>query len=238
MNKFFKSHFFEESYCINYNTSLLIFCSPIIVSSILSLLLIIPISRSFGFWLLEENNPIEILTFIFFLIGGMYGIFSSTRLFKQREDRLEALFFLIFSFFLIIIGMEEISWGQQFFGFETPTEWKAINLQGETNLHNIGFMQTHSDTLHFIFGLSGLIGVFLRNYSMFKKLGVPLILIPWFIIITIQSLADIFVDVVPVNDKIYHVVERTSEFTELLIAGVAFFYLWLNFKLLKQDYSS
>jgi hypothetical protein len=32
---------------------------------------------------------------------------------------------------------EEISWGQRLFGFETPETMKSINLQRETNLHNL-----------------------------------------------------------------------------------------------------
>jgi hypothetical protein len=32
---------------------------------------------------------------------------------------------------------EEISWGQHFFQWTTPEEWKAINKQRETSLHNV-----------------------------------------------------------------------------------------------------
>jgi hypothetical protein len=32
---------------------------------------------------------------------------------------------------------EELSWGQQLFGWSTPEAWLAINDQGETNLHNV-----------------------------------------------------------------------------------------------------
>ena len=34
------------------------------------------------------------------------------------------------------IAGEEHSWGQHFFGWETPEGWSAINRQDETNLHN------------------------------------------------------------------------------------------------------
>lgn len=32
---------------------------------------------------------------------------------------------------------EEASWGQHFFGWSTPEGWRALNKQGETNLHNV-----------------------------------------------------------------------------------------------------
>lgn len=36
----------------------------------------------------------------------------------------------------LYIGLEEISFGQSVFGWETPESWMALNYQNETNLHN------------------------------------------------------------------------------------------------------
>lgn len=36
----------------------------------------------------------------------------------------------------LYIGLEEISYGQQLFHWQTPEEWKMVNRQWETNLHN------------------------------------------------------------------------------------------------------
>lgn len=38
--------------------------------------------------------------------------------------------------FAVMIG-EEMSWGQHLFGFQTPADLAAVNLQGESNLHNL-----------------------------------------------------------------------------------------------------
>jgi hypothetical protein len=38
---------------------------------------------------------------------------------------------------LLVLGMEEISWGQRILDFATPTALSASNTQGEANLHNI-----------------------------------------------------------------------------------------------------
>ncbi len=45
-------------------------------------------------------------------------------------------FFAILALSCLYVGMEEISWGQRVFAFDSPTYFKANNLQGETNLHN------------------------------------------------------------------------------------------------------
>lgn len=43
----------------------------------------------------------------------------------------------------ILLMLEEISWGQRIFGWETPEEISELNVQRETNLHNmfVGFNQ-------------------------------------------------------------------------------------------------
>jgi hypothetical protein len=39
--------------------------------------------------------------------------------------------------FFFILGMEEISWGQRIFNWETPEAWSKVNYQDETNVHNL-----------------------------------------------------------------------------------------------------
>ena len=43
---------------------------------------------------------------------------------------------IISSLILLLIFLEEISWGQQYFGWESTGVFKANNSQNETNLHN------------------------------------------------------------------------------------------------------
>ncbi len=67
------------------NQQNIIFIFPIIISILLVLLMLIPFTRNFAFWLLEENKPIEVLTFLFFIIGGVFGMYFSKTLFKNKE---------------------------------------------------------------------------------------------------------------------------------------------------------
>ena len=122
---------------------------------------------------------------------------------------------MVFSVCLVILAMEEITWGQSFFHFETPEKWKAMNYQGETTLHNLNFMQSNRDNLLLVFGLSGLIGMFLRNHSKFKKIGVPVILLSWFVLIVFLAFLDILVDYIVIYKPLSNGIEKFAEIIEL-----------------------
>ncbi|MDC1198001.1 hypothetical protein N8035_04045 [Algibacter sp.] len=187
-------------------------------------------TRDFGFWLLDENSPIEILTFIFFIVGGVFGIWLSINHNKILE-KLTVVFYLFFSVCLILIAMEEIAWGQWFFNFETPEEWAKINKQGETTLHNIEGLHGHNENLRLLFGLGGLVGILLGKLSAFKKISVPNVLFSWFFIIFFHSTLDVLTHM----DNNNHPMQRISELIEMLIGGSALLYLWLNFKKLRSE---
>ena len=142
--------------------------------------------------------------------------------------------YLIFSIFLFFIAMEEIAWGQWFFHFETPEEWAKINKQGETTLHNLEGIQGNSEILRIIFGVGGLIGIILNRFPEFKNISVPKILILWFLIIIFHGVIDFYADIVKINGSIDFALQESSELIELLIAGSAFLYLWLNKKRMIQ----
>lgn len=44
---------------------------------------------------------------------------------------------MFFSFLLLILAGEEVSWGFHFLGYESDHVFKEINFQGETNVHNL-----------------------------------------------------------------------------------------------------
>ncbi|MCL6294931.1 hypothetical protein [Jejuia spongiicola] len=191
-------------------------------------------TENFGFWLLEENSPIELLTFIIFLFSGIFGIYTIRNLNFPLEKYVK-LFYIIFSLFLILIAMEEISWGQWFFHFETPPEWAKINGQQETTLHNLNGMQGRSEILRMFYGAGGIFGVLLGFLNKFKKISAPIVLISWFLIIFCHAAVDYIQDGVSISMRYDFAIVKTSEFIELLIAGSSFLYLWLNFRMLKHD---
>ncbi|WP_341214541.1 hypothetical protein [uncultured Wocania sp.] len=219
--------FKSNSSALSKNLKIIIFCFPILLVCFQAFLFAYPPARDFGIWLVLENNPIELLTFIVFLFGGVYGVWLSFKISKS-EKKYVVLFYSFFSACLLLLAMEEISWGQSFFHFETPEKWKTMNYQGETTLHNLNFMQSSRDNLLLIFGVSGLVGIILRNHSKFQKIGVPVILLSWFLMIVFLAFLDVFVDFVEINKQLSNGIERFAEITELLIAGSSFLYLWLK----------
>lgn len=48
-----------------------------------------------------------------------------------------AVWFALFVVGLVFLAGEESSWGQSWFRWATPEDYAALNMQGETNLHNL-----------------------------------------------------------------------------------------------------
>lgn len=66
------------------------------------------------------------------------GIFISLlpRFMRQKQWAAASLVMAL-SLVLFVMGMEEISWGQRIFQWQTSTYFSEHNVQGETNLHNL-----------------------------------------------------------------------------------------------------
>jgi len=88
--------------------------------------------------LFAEDGLFESLTSFCALSASLLFFFCAKRA-GYRGTRIALLAISMLTFFF---GMEEISWGQRIFGWETPDTLKVINRQGETNIHNIASMQS------------------------------------------------------------------------------------------------
>ena len=62
-----------------------------------------------------------------------------------------------------VICGEELSWGQWIFGWETPEDLAEINLQDETNLHNLVNPRTY-DLVYYAMGYTVLLGALLAYF--------------------------------------------------------------------------
>ncbi|WP_157578036.1 hypothetical protein [Pontibacter akesuensis] len=186
-----------------------------------------PITTKYVQWLVKENHPVEMLTFIFLMVGSILGAYLAYWIkSEKREAPIIGLFLFLFSFGLFVIAMEEISWGQQFLGFLTPDSLNLINEQNETNLHNIKGLQGNSEYFHLFFGLAGAIGVWL-NLFILNKVRVPLILSTWFLTIVAVSAVDLYNDFVPFEPEVGYFLRRLSEVNEMMIGFTAFAYVLL-----------
>ncbi|MBO6768460.1 MAG: hypothetical protein JJ901_09205 [Erythrobacter sp.] len=84
--------------------------------------------------LFYEDGPFEYGSAI------LYGIASASCLVlaARASGRTRLRSWLIgLALLFLFVGGEEISWGQRLFGFDTPEELAAINVQGEFTLHNV-----------------------------------------------------------------------------------------------------
>ncbi len=182
----------------------------------------------FGSYIFNENNSVELLTFGFLFIAGICSLWLSRNLWQLEKLSLSTLFYTIFGAILLFIAMEEIAWGQWFFGFATPDSLQGLNQQGELTLHNIDGLQGTSEYFSLAFGLGGLIGIVLGRQQWAEKIGTPISLIFWFGIITLLAGTDVLARYLEINPFIKWGAEQLSEVVEMLISIAAFFYIWLN----------
>ena len=85
-----------------------------------------------GFW--KENGFIENLSSSFLLVAIIF-LFRARNYYKNVK--FINIFLIIKILALIYFLGEEISWGQHFFKWTSPDFFKKVNVQGETNIHNI-----------------------------------------------------------------------------------------------------
>jgi hypothetical protein len=88
----------------------------------------------------REDGVVEGGTALFFLVASVVAAILA---FKVRGKPAKAFaLFLAFGFFMCM--GEEMSWGQRIFGWKTPESMAKVNVQAETNLHNLsGYFADH-----------------------------------------------------------------------------------------------
>lgn len=89
-------------------------------------------------WLSGETGIIEIGT----VLCALWGSWTAVRILIDRKrlpspQPLFLLWFALFAVGLFFLAGEEASWGQSWFHWATPKDYAELNMQGETNLHNL-----------------------------------------------------------------------------------------------------
>lgn len=87
--------------------------------------------------MLAEIGVLELATVGFLLVGIGFGVGAWRR--RAVAPKMMGLVIGIGLAGAFFFAGEESSWGQWYFGFETPESMEAINHQDEFNLHNIRF---------------------------------------------------------------------------------------------------
>jgi len=200
---------------------------PFVVAFAYSALLTFKPTRAVAIQMADENYPVEILTFLFLLAGGIYGVRLAILARRRGLATLWVIFYLTFSVFLLLTAMEEISWGQWFFHFHTPEAIARINTQQEFTLHNLNGLGGHTVWLRLAFGVGGLVGIALWFVPFFRTVAASPKLTVWFVVITALAVGDLVSDFAGPR-SVAALFDVMSEVNELLIAAAACLYLWLN----------
>ncbi|WP_114952610.1 hypothetical protein [Sphingosinicella terrae] len=93
----------------------------------------------------QEDRPLEWASALLLLVAAA-GIGFAVRRYRLRPVVAAAGALILLA--LVLIAMEEISWGQRLLGFATPDALAEVNWQAEFNLHNV---QTDlSETVYYV----------------------------------------------------------------------------------------
>jgi len=105
----------------------------------IALALIAYIDRDWYYAYLQSEQGF--LEFLHALLPIAAAVIAAWILFNPaiRRDPLIAVWLAAIVVGCIYFGGEEASWGQHYFGWQTPEQWAEINRQEETNLHNTSF---------------------------------------------------------------------------------------------------
>lgn len=102
-----------------------------------------------------EMGVVELGTLVL-LLGASILLGLEARRQVLRGERATALLLAVLACGAFVFMGEEASWGQWFFQWSSPEWFQEHNLQGETNLHNLGFVKKNVAK----WGVIGAIGVF------------------------------------------------------------------------------
>lgn len=192
----------------------------------------IPAIQDFGFQLVQEGHPVEVLTSVCALWGGIIGVALAASAYRHQESALTILFYMVFALGLIFLGGEEMAWGQDILDYSTPDFIGRVNTQHEMTLHNIEGWQGRNHLLRLSFGLGGLAGILLGRLRAFRSIAAPRLLHAWFALIVLKSLIDIYVKSHEVGDMTWYIINQMSEVVEMMVSMAGLLYVWLNRRML------
>ena len=100
-------------------------------------------------WLRSEDGPLEWIQFIEYAVSCLLAFLIYLK--RKRKRDIDSIIWLLIAFLSFVIAGEEISWGERITGIGISSI-SSINVQGETNFHNLPFF--HNYLLDPIFEIS------------------------------------------------------------------------------------
>ena len=115
-------------------------------------------------WLRKEDGPLEWIQFIEYLSSSILAFIVFIK--QKKKRNLNSIIWLLIAFLSFLVAGEEISWGERLTGLGIDSI-SNLNVQGETNFHNLPFF--HNYLLDPVFEISCIfLGWF--GWKRFKKI--------------------------------------------------------------------
>jgi hypothetical protein len=207
-----------------------IMLSPFVLVAFFSLILALPPSREAAQWLLSENRPVEVATFFLLLAAGLLSWRLAWRHHRRGQGLLAPAFFGLFGLGLVLVAFEEIAWGQYWLGFESPALLEEANAKGETTFHNLRGLDGRTEILRVLYGVGGLVGVWLNHTGRLRDITPAPVLTSWFAIIAVVSLYDFANDYASLIGPLNALAHNIDELIEMMIGVSALLFVWLKLR--------
>jgi len=91
-------------------------------------------------WLRSEDGPLEWIQFIEYASSSLFAFIIFLK--KRNKKEINSIIWIFLAFLLFLIAGEEISWGERLTGIGI-TSISNLNVQGETNFHNLPFFHNY-----------------------------------------------------------------------------------------------
>ena len=98
------------------------------------------IGMSWFDWLRSEDGPLEWIQFIEYIAASILAFIIFIKQKKKKE--VNSIIWLLIAFLCFVISGEEISWGERLTGIGID-KISNLNVQGETNFHNLPFFHNY-----------------------------------------------------------------------------------------------
>lgn len=182
-------------------------------------------------WFAREDRLLEWLSSAMLLVAGLISMTTGLGLVGVSHQRVGAAQFAL-GLILLLVFLEEISWGQRLFDWPTPHLLSNSNIQGETNLHNIRvFDRLIYSVLMWasVLALFGAIGRILLHragrVTTMDFFAPPLVLVPALLLVIAWTLDGSVGDVVR---GVFPYAPVGSEFPEVVFGIFILLFAWGN----------
>ena len=91
-------------------------------------------------WLRSEDGPLEWIQFIEYVLSSLLAFLIFLR--RKKKKEINSIVWLFVAFLALIVAGEEISWGERITGIGINSI-SDLNVQGETNFHNLPFFHNY-----------------------------------------------------------------------------------------------